>query len=1723
MDLNQRLTDYRIFVASSLRLEKARDAVVQSCSKMNEWLLEKERPIQFSTFLFERDTDIVQWQEAVKAQDAINAKMTDCVFFVLITDGMIGNMSIVEYITAHRFFEDDKFPAYILIFKRVDGEGNDKNVSLEEGGLSYSAFEKKYLSNVLLTPEGGKEEYLSIYSIPYVTEQDITEKLCFNLKRFLRSPRRPFIRAERGNKINEADFYPEKDRLGNVEGKEHVYFSRGFDRELAWHISQDRMIFIHGESLSGKTRALLNLCHNNADSWFFFMPRAESISESGQHLFVRIMNELSDYLRGMELKQKLFIIIDDFDKYVFTSDLYHRTLRTLLFSAKDAANCYFLITSSIPPKELSCYELLKKFESESGSVIFSVGIPPMSRSEFLAAVRFFNHVGVLIKEENYLYRTTGALLIDLEQKKSGYSDYLKNHPDSLFLSKAFKAMSIWRDRNRGRIDIILDFAFYLYFKDQVGKAFLKEEKERLQERLYYSPRQAEIEAENSLKEKLKNELEGMIRTLGGIGFANEDNKDILRIEEYVYRYFIGFDGKEKSPGNDTPDAEWKLIRAIMDYCGYRQRKAEREGTDTTDLFPMIGDLAKILSRCEQKYASIQRKRVLDMWQDDSKVDNEDREWFDSVKNYRKYVENGRFPKDDLKHYYSVIFKWSLFDAKDYAEAKSLFDRTDPELRDEYLLGALITRAKTTEDFETIKNTGTYLRYKDYPFIINRVCDFGESFTGRMMGLTKFTFPSYEKYYRVFQIINLGKKPDVEDDIDAWRICSIGVEMIEKALRLVTSDDEFNTVLNWAREHLYLFIKDEAVMKRWGGINPENLTRLEILSLFSMGATKMLWRSYYGGNLERLSVVLRDEIIGQFPQAVKNGFLGIENLRNRIAEMGSEMINVCSGYYFSEVYQKLFSQLETKHSDKRIVFRDIYTYSFMLDTHDCDFVHALSMIRGDLLPHSKDKNNPIVVSLMLINKLAKKIKDKGNEGFRQIRKVMRLCKALGMSMDSYTYNTLISLSSYPHGKMLLEQMKKPIVPDSFSFGGLIKTAPDLATALSYFYSPGKQDPPIQFPNGFLRDVCEGNEYLDNLRENLMSTQELWVEVFRKKCYTETERKLIRSLFDWILSSKDHSYLAERGFLHNSILANETLIHDWREANQFMSTYPFLHDPITLCTLLRIIRETCSLSEQEKINLINRQFEHAWRENRLDRNDRFYFNIRISFYSDMSEKIRFVFPDQSRGFVTKELTPLEYIEEMIRCGCPINEFTIIGLRNCKGWTREFFEKLLEMMGNYPQLKRYQYTLLQLGSYLSKLLDDSLERRFLEDEDNGFGLKRYVSEYNRYIKNRVVNLSGKDGALLDILKRELSRLNPADQYSAMISANDMLTKLANRTGTSFEDIWSLYRSHFQGSFIPSSDTIPILAKKAPDAQTILTRIIPEIKRWNDILKERHSPKESWLHYPSALLSELFKRAKSVDEIIEDVKLFKGLSKDYIQALAAENLLYHLYQLNKKCFDSRANDVLKAYSNYLFFEHTPLDKDSLPDFKWMFDCLNRRTITNVGLTNILRYLKPNLNTNKTMRMEVLNQLCTDYGSQLFAENGILQKSIVKYKIFYPNELFERLCIMNGRGDIQQEVIFGTFSNLNCWNQYAREIELLHKAGVTNVGLPLVDGILAFFDKQNCYGKASQIRQRINKCKKNRSPILFGFLLPDFSDELLIEDWWSRSVVLDPLNQVVEYVSPAN
>ncbi len=168
------MLDFKIFIASTLKIVEYRDAIKQLCKKVNSANVDSR--YIFSTYDYVENELQTYCHEG--AQRRIDERIKDSTFFVLIIDGVVKPKSVHEFLEARSRLTMGKYPAYIIVLQKINS-----TVTLQsKDELTYEEFERRHLNSAECDEDGKLIFEERIYSFPFETTTDIVNKIELELK-----------------------------------------------------------------------------------------------------------------------------------------------------------------------------------------------------------------------------------------------------------------------------------------------------------------------------------------------------------------------------------------------------------------------------------------------------------------------------------------------------------------------------------------------------------------------------------------------------------------------------------------------------------------------------------------------------------------------------------------------------------------------------------------------------------------------------------------------------------------------------------------------------------------------------------------------------------------------------------------------------------------------------------------------------------------------------------------------------------------------------------------------------------------------------------------------------------------------------------------------------------------------------------------------------------------------------------------------------------------------------------------------------------------------------------------------------------------------------------------------------------------------------------------------------------------------------------------------------
>ncbi len=1658
-------TNYKIFIASSLSLRKDRQDVADAVEDVNNVLRTQNRAFEFSTFDYVKDDRIVQKIEMGDAQEPVIRFLHESLVFVLIVRGRIGNLTISEFEGALKRYKEGRFPQYIFIFYDEDksrDEINDKN------SIPFTEFENRYLVKCELDSAYRLITHKTGYYIPFGGENfnGLKEQLTENLLNLINSEEWPIPGSIRNIDLKKADFYTDENRLDQCY--KGIYFQRQFDTRLENAIENKQIIFINGSSLSGKTRAVMNSLSSKDAGWTYIFPNAEA-------------ND-----RNEAVMAKMSLFLDYFGKqlqdshstenghaayyphplhYVFIDDIHHeidipeeedgdpkskRQRKTVERFLSAAAKGMFklIVTSTRKFQDTFLYD----FISEDESTVQLVPIGEMSESEFLKAKNFFCGYGLIKHDRHFAYRTPGALLMDLTKIEKAYKDYLNTKKDRILttrrsLLKAIKATSIWKQTNFGELSLLRSLTRYF----------------------------AEEEDINDLKEKeIDNAINDLVKPRCGVTRTSES---CLNIQEYVC-YLIDYDGNLGKGDGCLPDEEKHLVRELLSYCA--------KNYDTQA--PLTMQACKLGSRSDHK--DVIGPWLFHIFLNDGQQSEPEKDWIKTL--LKEKEENEAYPlpeeKSNYLFYYSKMFSNAFCAETGFQDALAIFKRSTPSLRSPNLLADLIRYAKTKEDWEEIHALDEYQKYaitEKRPFVLTRLMflqkDFAHTlsyFNELAQGFDDHTAAAIAKY----RIKSLGGpiKEDSDRKIkgDIYPIES-GLETL--ALK-VASEKDFERLLEIIRKYYCVKINDKQLLKsisdRTLDINAhsDDLTIVDLLSVLETVSLRKAIQGAFGPKSDdtesrRRSLLhardyLEKTVFTSFPKTLRNAYTD----ETRLRRTGSVIINALIEVYgkskegldfhtLRDTIVRISTMPHPLAPEREMKLMDCYAYNFMLQTKGCGALETREILEEGIMPRISDHDNPIVLSVELLNSMISTIwrEKRTDENQRKsiIRRILPLYKQFHIHQDNFTYNILINSSINEKEAIgyISSMAESGIRPDLYSFCSLSNKLDDIQGVLSLIRLPDE----IGLPEGYeIRKVlpdsvlhpASDDEQADGQKDILLDSEEYWEQVFYRKLKTDDDRFVAKECLNYL---KDHKpgMLAD-GKLLNVIIKNKTNIIDLESVTAFIEdnkseTFP---DSYTITNLTFRLSELAGADKRKHLDYYNELTEFLYKTGRLDW-DRLLVE-RLRLFSSFGEQL-------SLAFLSADGDGTFHSEKVSAIGC----LKIMKANNAKVDLRALHKNLRSIQG-YDKNK------------------NQIEKIYPYSPRYSHNLKVVESLKNDMPQNL----------------QDAVRLLDWEDYTSAVQAFNMILDLWSRKNVGnadrFVEIKKIYETYFSEK-APNSETFSRLVKLADSYSDVTGYIYPAF----DSAKKKRPE----LRLDSHFLSSVYRFSKCPKDLKDFTQVFMQKGGD-IQLANAVSMTRHLLKFDH---DAEASSLLGNIFQYLFRDgsNAPLELYGPP-----LSMISRENINGNLLYSAIVYAENNL---LLKRRDIVDILLERYQHSLldFNDNGLLPQLRTQGRVedsknflsYILTLLMEREKIDN----IPDNLLATAVEGLKEYSHYCRFILAMRKSGneaVEPIVAPLLIKLRSWMKQPKDKKGARELYSRIITYSKINY-LKNEHLLPSIH-MLSTEDHWS-------------------
>ena len=1647
--------NYKVFIASSLSLRDDRQEVENAVNEVNNALL-KDSYFKFSIFDYVKDETIVQKIEHGDAQDPIRRCLYDSLVFVLIIRGRVGNLTINEFEDAISRFREGRLPQYLFIFYDED---HSRDSLKDDKSISFAEFEKKYLAKFELDSAYRLIIHERGYYIPFNGKfKSLQSQLVENLANLIMSDEWPFPGSIRNDCLKKTDFYSDENRLAQCH--KGIYFVRPFDKVLYESIDSSQIMFINGASLSGKTRAVMNLLSSKDNGWTYIFPEAEIINRESA-----IINEMARLVKYFESKSKHpshYIFIDDIHELDFSEDEeskeYNRQRKILssFISAAVRGEYKLIVTSTRKFQDT----FLSDFISEEDNAVQSISIREMRDTEFSKAINYFNGYGLISHDRRGGYNTPGALLIDLSKIKGTYSSFLKSNNERILtvrrcFLKSIKAASIWKNTNFGEITILKRLTGFFLEQEGIGD---------------YTDKEIEKAIANLIgKPQCGVTMVGKTR---------------LNIQEYVYRYIIDYEGNIREGTDELVEAEKKLVSELMTYC-------ERYEKDS----PLTMQACKLGSRTE--YHSIIGAWLYGIYFNENS-DLCSVSWVQSLleEKHDKEAHPLEAKEDRFLFHYSKMFS-NAFDANtEFEDAFAIYSRANDNLRSPNLLADLMRCAKSAEDWRVVISLPEYGKYvleEKQPFVLARLMSLQKDFSQALFYFKSLAerfdcTPQQVAKYRIMDFDGPIKDESIRQiQRDVYPI-ETGIETLAWNVKC---EDDFVVLIGIIRQYYFVKITDRNLLtlisdSKLDILSRKNdLTMVDLLSVLSVYSLRKAIQGAYRSTSENkkemwndLTHVVNDFLHGTlyscFKQTLENKYTDEARLRRTASSIINALIESygsnkksSAGLSYKALRGQLVEAAYINHPLSKGVkmnLMDCYAYSHMLKARDCGAQETRNLLEEYVIPHTQDDSNPIVLSVYLLNAMISTVwKDtKGKEKNKTektrraiIQKILPLYNQFGISPDIITFNILIEASqSEAEAIRYIEQMvEEGLNPDIYTLCNLTSKTDNIQGALGLISIPEEIALPYDYElREVLPDSVRNLSTIVEQKKILLDSKEYWKQVFFRELKSDDDRLVALDCLNYLKDNKPE--LLSDGVILNVFIQNNSNLVRFDSIKEFIlenygDAFP---DSVTFSNLSNRITELRGSDKRKELLFYNELTQRMYSEGRLDWDE--LLPRRLYLFDTLNEHLDFVFvhrdEEDNEVFLIKNVTAIGYLQVL--------------KNNQYNPSIEFIYKSLNKIDGFVR-------------------DEEAQRMAKE-------IFPYSPHYNH---NQKVVHAFQHGKSCNIWKA-MEDLDWEDYTSATHSFNRILDIWSKRTPNNqyrFDVVLKLYERYLQAKG-PNSETLSRFVKNANSYEDVVAiyRIFDEAK-----------VKKSELRLDSHFLSSVYRFGRSLSDLVQYTQVFE--QKGGIPSIGnAASMIRHMLKFK---YDRETNITLTEICELLFGKNVM----SLSMHNAPICLLTRDSVNGQILYSAIVFATENQIFNQE---EIIDSLVGRYRKTLlnFNEDGLFMQLLKQKRAdnkHFLSILLTRLLEQESIISIPESILSASIEGIDNYSDYCRLI-LAIKSSECSFIEPIVPPLLSYLVvwirmKNSPYLKeVRQLYSRIVTYSK-LNILTNGHLLPT-NNALKMKDLWS-------------------
>lgn len=1480
-----------IFVASSLKLNEQRNAVEEATKIFNK----ENNSISFECFLYERPRGIFQVLNEKTAQEDINKVLCHCPIFFLILEDKVKDMTRLEFEVALNRFRDNKMPRLIYIF-RAEGVTENKT---EGNALTYEEFIIKY-NLITCKPDmfGDLVPHNTVYDIPFSDSEDLTNKILEQLKRL--PGKMPPQGAKLGNQLTKEDFYSDELRRegfpiknsSNLAGnEEYIYYHRNFDDRIREEIKTRKMILVTGQSLSGKTRSIMEALREISDGWVY------TIGDRKENL-MKELNMLKEYMLIQD-HLKLYIEIDNIDQHVADKKVREALYNLINVVMNEGCNGMIVSTAS-NFAAINDHLPLTNY----GHRFSQINIPQLSPIEFRNAIAWFRSCGVEnIKNENIGYKQLGAVFVDLTKVKDLYDDFLKEE-DNLerqSLLKAIKAQSIWRSDILGDIEMLFSMTKFFVNQDSNhnNKLFLKK-------------------CDNAVTKICDNGLMGV--TMMG--------ESRLNIEEYIYQYIIDYDGNIISKGKNynSIKKEKELAEDILYFCNKDQQQNKDDANPSESLTRQV---LRILRRCDHKEELTPWLYKLWSGVDGNQWNGTDEEELAAMlQNDRRECEKN--PQDEAHYYSGIVRYYFLIKNKGKSESNiesniNAYNLVPYEMRTDELFGSLLISANDKARFEILRHPD-YERFNKMSYTVLAELEWANTYEEGKKLFEKVDNPcvGYKNKDIAKKLLNTNEKP--------YELFLYG-RLLRKLATLIHDSSEFEDLCDLLRDNIICLISDQDLLEKLKNksvvIDKESLTLIDLMGALGWWTATQCVINAFGDNLQT-SKMFEEKLIHSVDATLHQKLTNELQTRMIVSSICSRLINaIADKTEYEDVYENLFIPLvipHPLHKGQKMILRNTYTYTAMMKCRGINVRTSMNLFTNDLIAHVNDKdNNPLLVTRYTINSMLDMCR---GEKKLYLEQVDSLYDILKIERDNFAYNILIETAPNMNVvKAVLNKMtKKAIAPNLFTYLNIQRNSEiDFSTALTFINCSECEivecEQSVEMPDiipvkNMIKMKDEKQRQSFSICDLLHPMSLAWINLFEKHITNDDEKKTYNHCLKHL--QVKHPQMLEDGKIYNVVLKNNTYIAEVADTIKYITEklepLGFKPDGYTADSLLNKILLLQGKDQRDASKLLNDFIiNHPKCLNNA------IISKRIKLFRKQEDSLEFVFFDKSGNAENRPYSPIGYLNRMVGLDIPLDSYAIYNFLKIRdGINPKIYRNVAELLKsqsyhpNSDDIRTVREMILPNCNDLPEIYTRMKPMSF--NKDIAWRFKRGIDEMKRQIGERKLYL---DEELIvkvsDEVKKTLEKINWEDANSALCSFNDVLDKYVSFMRDEMKGrIWPIIHDYYE-KYVkneklcsgPTSFTINLLAKSLTNKNIEGRKfLISEVKKCSGKVA-----------FQPHLLGELARTATTVKELIETTQAIKHLGCTPNSITADIYLFYLTHNLMNKDIEN-AKSILIDLINYVFDE---------------------------------------------------------------------------------------------------------------------------------------------------------------------------------------------------------------